>query len=103
MSGDTYTTLVVGVGGIAGVLILVTDKTLDTVASRLTSLTDLSQRSITSGLGRNALSNVVALLVGLAVVVDLASSGRLTLGGRSHSKAGKHDRNNESGLHFCGW
>lgn len=103
MSGDTYTTLVVGVGSIAGVLVLVADKTLDTVASRLTSLTDLGQRSITSDLARNALSNVVAPLVGLAVVVDLASSGRLRLGGRGHGKAGKHDRNNESGLHFCGW
>lgn len=91
-----------GVGDIADVLVLVTDKTLDTVASRLASLTDLGQRSITSGLARNALSNVVALLVGLAVVVDLASRGRLSLGGRSHGKTGKHERNNESGLHFCG-
>lgn len=103
MSGDTHTTLVVGVGDIAGVLALVTDKTLDTVASRLTSLTDLGQRSITSGLARNALSNVDALLIGLAVVVDLASRGRLKLSGGSHGKAGKHDRNNESSLHFCGW
>jgi hypothetical protein len=93
----------VGVGGVAGVLVLVTDKTLDTVASRLASLADLGQRNITSGLARNALSNVVALLVRLAVVVNLASRGRLRLGGRSHGKAGKHDGNNESGLHFCGW
>lgn len=102
MPGDTYTTLVVGVGGIADVLVLVTDKALDTVASRLTILADLRQRSITSSLDRNALSNVVTLLIGLAVVVDLASNGRLKLDGRSHGKAGKHDRNNESGLHFCG-
>lgn len=92
-----------GVGGIAGVLVLVTDKTLDTVASGLAGLADLGQRSIASGLVGDALADVVALLIGLAVVVDLASRGRLGLGRRGQSKAGKHGGNNESGLHICGW
>ena len=92
-----------GVGGIAGVLVLVTDKSLDTVASGVAGLPNIGQRSIASGLVGDALADIVALLVGLAVVVDLTSRGRLGLGGRGQSKAGKHGGNNESGLHICGW
>jgi lipid-binding SYLF domain-containing protein len=90
----------VGVGGRAGVLVLITDKPLDTVTRGMASLTNLGQRSIANGLVGNALSDVVALLVGVAVLIDLADSGRLGLGGRGQSKAGKHGGNNESGLHI---
>lgn len=126
------------VGCIAGVLLLITDKTLNTVARSLAVLTQLGQRgvslilggdtnvllaeeallavtirvaglgklgqgSVTDGLVQNTLAKVVAFLVGLAVTVNLAIRGRLGLGRRSQSETGKHSRENENGLHFCGW
>ena len=106
----------VGQGGIALVLglgahVLDTGEVLSTVTINVASLVELSQRGVASSLGNHAGAGVVAVLVGFAVVVDLASTvlglglglGLGLLSGRSHGKTSKHGGNNEGGLHFGGW
>lgn len=79
--------------------ILYTQEILSTVTVDVACLVEPGQRSIPNGLVEDTGAGVVAVLIGLAVGVDLAS-GLGLLGGRSHGKASKHGGNNNSGLHF---
>ena len=102
----------VGQGGIALVLgrgahVLDTGEVLGTVTIDVARLVQLGQRGVPGSLADHAGASVVAVLFGLAVVVDLASTvlglGLGLLSGRSHGKTSKHGGNNEGGLHFGGW
>lgn len=83
--------------------VLHTQKVVGTVRIEVTGLAKLGQRSITSNLvDYRAVAGGVAVLVGLAVSVDFAGRTPSGLSRRSHSKASKHGRNNESSLHVGG-
>lgn len=83
--------------------VLLAQKALLAVTSGLAVLVQLGQRSIPGSPFGDTAANLVAVLVRLAVLVNLADRATLGLGRRSQGKTGEHSRNNKGGLHFDGW